>query len=153
MWVIKHPKDKLVFVSSRSSSTVCKMCLHRQKGVLITIAYRRLAFLSVNSLRRAWGQKFVTTTFAKNLCIRAKAPILIWEWVLSSPYCWAPKKSRRQSMLGASTLSGKGTLGIGSTGTPITALISCGSIWMVCPLTKVCMIRPLSASWVTIIWQ
>jgi hypothetical protein len=89
------PKGQTSVRLTRTSSIQCIICLHRQKGVHITIAYRRWAFLRVSSLRRAWGQKFVTTIFAKNMCIGANAPVLIWEWALSSPYGRASKKSRR----------------------------------------------------------
>jgi hypothetical protein len=122
IWVIRHPKDRHVFFSSRTSSIVCKMCLHRKKGVRITMAYRRVAFLRVSSLRQAWSQIFVTTIFAKNRCIGAKAPMLIWEWDLSLRCGLVPNKSCKNSMLGAS--SGKGTPETGRTGSPITELIS-----------------------------
>jgi hypothetical protein len=70
----------------------------------------------------------VTTTFAKNRCIRAKAPILICECDFSSLYGLVPKKLCRMSMLGASSPGGKGTPETGKIGIPITTLISCGSI-------------------------
>jgi len=82
----------------------------------------------------------VTRTFAKNQRIGAKAPMLIWEWDLSSRCGLVPKKSCKNSMHGA--LSGKGTPDTGRIGTPITELISWGSIKIVWPLTIVCMISP-----------
>jgi hypothetical protein len=146
MWVIKHPKDRLVFVSSWTSSIVCKMCLQRQKGV------QRVAFLRVSTLRRACGQKLVTTIFAKNRCIGGKSTNTDLRVGFLLPCGRAPKKSRRWSMLGASTPSGKGTPRTGSIGTVITALMSYESIWMVGPLATVYIIKPLSSSWVIIIW-
>jgi hypothetical protein len=70
----------------------------------------------------------VTTTFAKNRCIGAKAPILICEWDLSSLCGLVLKKSCRKSMMGVSSPEGKGTPETGRTGTPITKLITWGSI-------------------------
>jgi hypothetical protein len=70
----------------------------------------------------------LTTTFAKNRCIGEKAPMLIWEWDLSSLYGLVPNKSCRKLMLGASSPTRKGTPETSKTGTPITALISYGSI-------------------------
>jgi hypothetical protein len=86
-----------------------------------------VAFLKVNALRGAWGQKLVTTIFAKNRCIGANVLILIREWDFSSSYGQGPKKLWRKSMLEASTPGGKGTLETGKTGTPSTKLISWGS--------------------------
>jgi hypothetical protein len=70
--------------------------------------------------------------------------MLIWEWDLSSRYGLVPKKSCKKSILVA--LSEKGTPEIGRTGTPITELMSWGSIKIVWPLIIVCMISPLSSS-------
>jgi len=81
-----------------------------------------------------------------NLCesIGAKASMLIWKWDLSSLWGLFLKKSCKKSMQGAS--SGKGTPETSNTGTPITALISCGSICICCPLTMVCIMSLLSSS-------
>jgi hypothetical protein len=54
--------------------------------------------------------------------------MLIWEWDLSSLCGLIPKKSCRKPMLGASSPAGKGTPETGKIGSPITALISYGSI-------------------------
>jgi hypothetical protein len=49
-------------------------------------------------------------------------------------------------MLGVSSLGGKGTSETGRTGTPITELISWGSIRIICPLNKVWMMEVLCAT-------
>jgi hypothetical protein len=53
------------------------------------------------------------------------------------------KEITEKVMLGASTPRRKGTPETGKIGTLSTEQISWGSTWMVCPLTIVCMIRPL----------
>jgi hypothetical protein len=149
IFVSKHAKGSPIEWSSLISSIRLRMCLHKQKGILINIAFKNRALFKISLLLRTVGQRLCWTIFASRRSRGEKTSILMGACARSSPSGWAWKKSLNCSKVGGSKTSLKGFAYMGSTGTPIILLITCGSTWKTCPWIVDWRIMPLSSSYTT----
>jgi hypothetical protein len=82
-FVTKHAKGSHVEWSSLISSIRLRMCLHKQKGILIDRAYKNWALFKTSSLLRVVGNRLCKIIFPGSRCGGEKAPILMWAWAHS----------------------------------------------------------------------
>lgn len=129
IFVTKHAIGSPIEWSYVISSIRLRMCLHKQIGILITMAYKNWAHFNISTLLQTVGQRLCWTIFASRRYRGEKAPIPMWACARSSSCGWAWKKSLSCSKVGGFKTSLKGFPDMGCTGTPIILLIHCGSTW------------------------
>jgi len=67
IFMTMHANGSHVVCSSRASSIISRICLHKQNGNLMTMAYKNWAFFRFRSLLRTVGHKLCWTIFASRV--------------------------------------------------------------------------------------